>query len=314
MRVFPILLLISLISHKSFASTWFGLDYGQNLSKSEGLKDQDLTHISGHLFKSIKYLDFGLSFGQYRYENEYKQGPFYSSKIDNNLFSLDINPNIMVSSQVGLSLKNSIFLNKELKTDLDSHHRGKSGLGAFYISEYESFNLRYDLSYQKAWDFSKNNDFIIASISFTFDGTKPKSSNPAPAKKAQVAVETKVSMTKVYFKFESAKVSNSDSQRLQELALILKKSTLHSITINGHADLLGPVDLNERLSAQRAKNVAQLLGLSLDDALIQGFGSHQALSTEISKPANQANRRVEIIIKYPSLPENAELESYLRNL
>jgi outer membrane protein OmpA-like peptidoglycan-associated protein len=87
------------------------------------------------------------------------------------------------------------------------------------------------------------------------------------------------------------------------LKAIVKLQQLHpewkKVRIEGHADVRGPDDFNQRLSEQRAENVrAALVRLGVPDTLMvaEGRGASQPLNNDKTEEGYRANRRVAFVV------------------
>lgn len=80
---------------------------------------------------------------------------------------------------------------------------------------------------------------------------------------------------------------------------LLKKLGLNSIVVEGHTDNTGTPKENERLSAARAKSVADELakqGLSYANITQKAFGDTRPLETNKTPEGRAKNRRVTLIV------------------
>ncbi len=84
---------------------------------------------------------------------------------------------------------------------------------------------------------------------------------------------------------------------LNSVAIVLKEYEKTYVDVLGHTDSTGSLDLNMRLSQDRAQSVAQYLvsqGVQQERFLVRGVGPNQPIADN-STPAGRAqNRRVEI--------------------
>ena len=80
-----------------------------------------------------------------------------------------------------------------------------------------------------------------------------------------------------------------------------------SVTIEGHTDSTGTLDLNKTLSLARAESVRQYLiaNLTLPAAKLSaaGYGSEKPLASNATPEGRAANRRIDIIITPETAPE-----------
>ena len=106
----------------------------------------------------------------------------------------------------------------------------------------------------------------------------------------------------VNFQFDSAKVPVADAGRLQRLATALKQheDLFGSIEVVGYADPIGTAKYNEKLSENRADQVAKVLekaGLQPQLVKTEGRGETNLIATSEDDPNFAKNRRVEINFK-----------------
>ncbi len=104
----------------------------------------------------------------------------------------------------------------------------------------------------------------------------------------------------VLFDFDSYTLRDSTKSKLDDIASIIqKKYPDRELIIEGHTDNIGKNEYNERLSRQRAREVAEYLKSKTDHDKLsyRGFGSKKPIAENKTKKGRQKNRRVEIIIK-----------------
>lgn len=104
-------------------------------------------------------------------------------------------------------------------------------------------------------------------------------------------VITKSKIITAYFKFDSAKLSREEKNKLKKA--LQEEHGAFAIRVEGHTCKIGDKTYNDRLSALRAQSVARFLssqGVTVTD--VKSFGS--------SKPGNGTlaqNRRAEILVE-----------------
>jgi OOP family OmpA-OmpF porin len=106
----------------------------------------------------------------------------------------------------------------------------------------------------------------------------------------------------VNFQFDSAAVPVADAGRMQRLAKALKQheDLFGSIEVVGYADPIGTEAYNEKLSTNRADQVAKVLekaGLQPKLIKTEGRGETNLIATNEDDPNFAKNRRVEINFK-----------------
>lgn len=86
---------------------------------------------------------------------------------------------------------------------------------------------------------------------------------------------------------------------ITRVAKILEKDPLTAVLVLGHADSVGQVDSNRKLSEDRAKAVAsifRLSGLQRSRLLLKGVGSDMPRAANDSVAGRALNRRVELVL------------------
>lgn len=104
----------------------------------------------------------------------------------------------------------------------------------------------------------------------------------------------------VYFDFNSSKLKNQGKAQLAQLAdtMLLPEYQDMAFLIEGHSDLFGEQDYNNRLSSERAEEVRSFLSSrGVDPRRLQakGLGESRPLILEGDRAAQQINRRVEFV-------------------
>lgn len=103
------------------------------------------------------------------------------------------------------------------------------------------------------------------------------------------------------FKVGSAEVSSDNFTLLHKIVSAILKYPKSDIVVEGYTDSSGSPTTNQRLSEQRAKNIADFL---VKIAMIEpsrvsslGYGSQKPIASDETKEGRAKNRRIEIIIK-----------------
>lgn len=105
----------------------------------------------------------------------------------------------------------------------------------------------------------------------------------------------------VFFQTGSAAIQDQSLAELQGLASLLKNNPGLRIRITGHTDDRGDQASNERLSAERAKAVADYLaeqGITPDRLSYQGIGSREPAASNDTEEGRALNRRIEVSVVY----------------
>ncbi len=109
---------------------------------------------------------------------------------------------------------------------------------------------------------------------------------------------TVVSLPIIYFDFDKADplVSENAVKGVNRIVEQLKGNTDLRIEIQGHTDLRGSAEYNERLSTKRAEEVQRLLvekGVPIEQINPKGYGETQPIVNDETEEAGKINRRVE---------------------
>ena len=102
------------------------------------------------------------------------------------------------------------------------------------------------------------------------------------------------------FKSGSAELNSTFFPRLTELSGIIKVFTDANVLIEGHSDSSGSADANLRLTKKRAnafmKHLAEKCGVPTERMTAVGLGESQPIATNMNKPGQARNRRIDTII------------------
>ena len=104
----------------------------------------------------------------------------------------------------------------------------------------------------------------------------------------------------VYFDQSSYILRPEAYEQLNRLATIMIKNTSIKIEIVGHTDNIGAPRLNQTLSEQRAKVIANYLvnqGVSENSIAHRGEGQSKPIAPNDTEDNRQRNRRVQFLIK-----------------
>ena len=106
----------------------------------------------------------------------------------------------------------------------------------------------------------------------------------------------------ILFDTDSSALRSASRTTLSELAQNFRQYPDNRITVEGHTDSTGTDVYNQRLSEQRAANVADYLidqGVTAGAVTVYGFGESRPKTTNDTAEGRQLNRRVEIHIQAP---------------
>ncbi|MCA6106400.1 OmpA family protein [Bradyrhizobium cenepequi] len=103
----------------------------------------------------------------------------------------------------------------------------------------------------------------------------------------------------IHFDFNSAEISKSSSQAVQELGKALSNPSLKGSTfvVAGHTDAVGSEDYNQQLSERRADTIKKYLveryGITGSNLVTVGYG--ESKPKDPNAPLAPANRRVQVV-------------------
>lgn len=103
---------------------------------------------------------------------------------------------------------------------------------------------------------------------------------------------------KIFFAFDSDRLSERDRSMLQSVAEQLKEDTEKSVYIFGHTDWRGSDEYNERLSMRRNQAVAdylELMGIKAEHINCIALGNRYA-TPNLSKADALKDRRCDVVI------------------
>lgn len=106
----------------------------------------------------------------------------------------------------------------------------------------------------------------------------------------------------ILFDYDSASLRSASRSTLNELAQNFAQYPDNQIIVEGHTDSAGSDAYNQRLSEQRAGNVADYLidrGVPARNVVVYGYGESDPKSSNDTAEGRQLNRRVEIHIRAP---------------
>lgn len=119
----------------------------------------------------------------------------------------------------------------------------------------------------------------------------------------------------ILFDVDSDELKPAAKENIASLAETLKKYEDTNILIEGHTDVTGPEEHNQRLSERRAASVADYAkSIGVDGGRIStvGYGENQPLAENDTEAGRRENRRVEVAIfankKLQRAAERGDLE------
>ncbi len=117
--------------------------------------------------------------------------------------------------------------------------------------------------------------------------------------KCQSGVNSITDGKNINFRSGSSYVTPNSYGLLDEIVAAIKPCAGVKLEVQGHTDLMGAADVNQRLSEGRAASVRDELikrGLDADRVIAKGYGSSKPLENARTSAANAKNRRTIFII------------------
>jgi outer membrane protein OmpA-like peptidoglycan-associated protein len=102
----------------------------------------------------------------------------------------------------------------------------------------------------------------------------------------------------IQFEFGSAKLLESSFPVLDAIIVLLEKIPEVKLEVQGHTDIVGTEDYNQKLSEDRAHSVTTYMeskGVAAERLRAIGFGTRMPLADNVSDEGRAKNRRVELI-------------------
>ncbi len=115
----------------------------------------------------------------------------------------------------------------------------------------------------------------------------------------------------ITFKTGKSQVRPEATERLKEMADVLKKYPENNITVIGHTDATGSEPINEKLSKERAMTVKKILvsnGVPAQSINTLGVASTDPIDTNKTTEGRAANRRVELAITMDDTDSSRQAE------
>jgi outer membrane protein OmpA-like peptidoglycan-associated protein len=103
----------------------------------------------------------------------------------------------------------------------------------------------------------------------------------------------------LYFQADSSTITTVSEKVLSKLVQFMKNNTTISIEIGGHTNSLPTNEYCDKLSSDRAKNVAEFLirsGIDRRRITSRGYGKRKPIASNETESGKQRNQRVEIKI------------------
>jgi len=256
----------------------------------------------GYNFTDIIGLEYGVDYlGDYK--ANFKAGANTVNNIDGDLWALTLAPkfNWHLNDTWNLFAKigGAYMLSGDEKDLVPT-----GSLGAEYSVD-DNWSVRAE--YQRYQDIS---DHVLDDMDANFFGIGVNYKFAAAPVVAAVVTEEvlePVMMTKTHkeeygsgtFEFDSAKLTDSVSERLDNLANFLNEYPQAQVGITGYTDSSGPAAYNLKLSERRAQAVADYLiaaGIDADRFTVAGMGEENPVADNSTHEGREKNRRVEVVV------------------
>ncbi|MCG9611415.1 OmpA family protein [Vibrio harveyi] len=261
-------------------------------------------HI-GYDFTDIIGLEYGVDYlGDY--EANFKSGANTVNTIDGDLWALTLAPkfNWHLNDTWNLFAKigGAYMISGDEKDFVPT-----GSLGAEYTID-RNWSVRAE--YQRYQDIS---DDVLDDMDANFFGIGVNYKFAAAPVVAAVVTEEVVAepepvmMTKTHkeeygtgtFEFDSAKLTDSVSERLDNFVNFLNEYPQAQVEITGYTDSSGPAAYNQKLSERRAQSVADYLiaaGIDADRFTVTGKGEENPVADNSTHEGREKNRRVEVVV------------------
>jgi len=122
--------------------------------------------------------------------------------------------------------------------------------------------------------------------------------NPSPAT-CQSEIDRALFGRKILFEHDSARLSQSDRENLLVLLDALAACSGLTLIIEGHTDSSGGEKANLRISAKRAKAVADFLKEGAPEAHLseRAYGESRPIASNRTASGRMTNRRIEFVVE-----------------
>ncbi|EEZ89332.1 MULTISPECIES: OmpA family protein [Vibrio] len=260
-------------------------------------------HI-GYDFTDIIGLEYGVDYLG-NYEANFKSGANTANTIDGDLWALTLAPkfNWHLNDTWNLFAKvgGAYMISGDEKDIVPT-----GSLGAEYTID-RNWSVRAE--YQRYQDIS---DDVLDDMDANFFGIGVNYKFAAAPVVAAVVTEEvmeeePVMMTKTHkeeygtgtFEFDSATLTDSVSERLDNFVNFLNEYPQAQVEITGYTDSSGPAAYNQKLSERRAQSVADYLiaaGIDADRFTVKGMGEENPVADNSTHEGREKNRRVEVVV------------------
>jgi peptidoglycan-associated lipoprotein len=106
---------------------------------------------------------------------------------------------------------------------------------------------------------------------------------------------------KVYFEFDSSKITDSASKRIDAQATWLNTYSGTGVSVEGHTDVRGTAEYNLALGTARANSTSKALqkkGVAESRITVVSYGKERVADEGTSEEAHARNRRTETVVTH----------------
>jgi peptidoglycan-associated lipoprotein len=138
---------------------------------------------------------------------------------------------------------------------------------------------------------------LLAACSQTCDVEQASTTTAAPGSADDFKTNTPY---KIYFDFDSSKLSDAAKKRVEAQACWLNTYPGTKITVEGHTDNRGTAEYNMALGNSRANSTAKALaslGVSQDRVTVVSYGKERLETDDAAEEAHARNRRTVTVVE-----------------
>jgi len=188
---------------------------------------------------------------------------------------------------------------------------------ALGVSLLSKWNVNLDLGAQYVFANSDKLDLVEKNVSesylmpflgigYTFGEKEAKMTSKKVASELhsrllrnKISMEQDFTLSGVQFEIGSAKLTKEAQMVLDDVAKAMINNPKVNVGIHGHTDNTGSLELNNRLSLQRAESVKAYLvskDIAAERMVTKGFGPSKPIADNNTEAGRAENRRIEFVI------------------
>jgi OOP family OmpA-OmpF porin len=178
-----------------------------------------------------------------------------------------------------------------LALDVDYRYRGTSGVN-YTTNAFMANGVTFP---SRRFSGSGSTNNVVASLTWLFAPAPPP---PMPAAMPAAPPAAAPTVFIVFFDWDKATITHEGMGIIQQAAAAFKSGAPVQIQVTGYTDRSGSPGYNQRLSEQRANNVAKALaslGVSQNQMMVSGRGENDNRVPTADGVREPQNRRVEIV-------------------